>query len=264
MKTAAMVGITVSVLLFLAVGDLCAMAREGHGGECSSCHTLTVQEADKLLEGLGKVTQVRIPSMRGVWEVELQKDGKKAVAYVDYGKKHLITGPIYNLTTKQPIAGGQQAPESKAGRIALTRIPLDDALVMGDPAAGKKLVVFTDPECPFCGKLHAELKKLVAANRDVAVYIKLFPLKIHPNAYAKAQVILENGSLSLLEESFAGKKLPSPGPRNTAAIVDETIRLAASLGIDATPTMIFPDGSLAEGYLDAAQIKKRLMGKKKK
>jgi thiol:disulfide interchange protein DsbC len=135
---------------------------------------------------------------------------------------------------------------------------------MGDPAAAKKLVVFTDPECPYCSKLHAELKKLVAVNRDVAVYLKLFPLKSHPNAYAKAQVILENGSLSMLEESYAGRKLPAPGPRNTGAVLDETIKLAASLGIDATPTIIFPDGSLAEGYMDAAQIRKRLMGKKKK
>lgn len=255
---------TMLALLLLGGSAANVMAKEGCGGDCSSCHTLTVKEADELLEGLGRVTRVRIPSVRGLWEVELQKDGKKAVAYVDFGKKHLITGPIYSLETKQPIAGGQQTSSTKVGRIALTRIPLDDALVMGDPAAGKKLIVFTDPECPFCGKLHSELKKLVAANRDVAVYIKLLPLKVHPNAYAKAQVILESGSLSLLEDSFAGRKLPSPGPRNTAAIVDETIRLAASLGIDATPTMIFPDDTLAEGYMDAAQIKKRLMGKKKK
>lgn len=197
-------------------------------------------------------------------EVELRKDGKTAVAYVDYGKKHLIPGPIYSLDTKQPITGAQSGSAPKAGRIAIARIPLDDALVMGNPAGKKKLIVFTDPECPYCSKLHDELKKLVAVDRDLAVSIKLLPLKIHPNAYAKAQVILENGSLAMLEESFAGRQLPAPGPRNTAAIVDETIKLAASLGINATPTLIFPDGSLVEGYLDAARIKKGLAGKKKK
>lgn len=251
-------------LLVLAGGNAHAMAKEGCGGDCSSCHTLTRKEAAKLLEGLGTVIQVRIPSVRGLWEVELRKDGKKAVAYVDYGKKHLVTGPIYSLETKQPIAGAQAESAPKVGRIAIARIPLDDALVMGNPAGKKKLIVFTDPECPYCSKLHGELKKLVAADRDLAVHIKLLPLKIHPNAYAKAQVILENGSLPLLEESFAGRQLPAPGPRNTAAIVDETIELAASLGINATPTLIFPDGSLVEGYLDAARIKKRLMGKKKR
>lgn len=254
----------VITLLVLTGGNAHAMAKEGCGGDCSSCHTLTLKEAGTLLEGIGKVTQVRVPSVRGLWEVELQKDGKKAIAFVDYGKKHLIPGPIYSLATKQPITGAQASPAPKTGRVILAKIPLDDALVMGNPVGKKKLIVFTDPECPYCSKLHGELKKLVAADRDVAVQIKLFPLKIHPNAYAKAQVILENGSLTMLEESFAGKKLPAPGPRNTAAIVDETIKLAASLGINATPTLIFPDGSLEEGTMDAAQIKKRLVGKKKK
>ena len=135
---------------------------------------------------------------------------------------------------------------------------------MGNPAGKKKLIVFTDPECPFCSRLHVELKKLVATDRDLEVLIKLLPLKIHPNAYAKAQVILENRSLSMLEDSFAGKKLPAPGPRNTAAIVDETIKLAESLGIKATPTIIFPDGTLEEGAIPVSRIKKLLQAKKKK
>ena len=264
MKLVSLLSGIAAALLVLTAGTAHAMAKEGCGGDCSSCHTLTQKEAGTLLEGLGTVVQVRVPSVRGLWEVELRKDGKKAVAYVDYGKKHLIAGPIYSLATKQPIAGGEASPAPKAGRIAIARIPLDDALVMGNPAGKKKLIVFTDPDCPFCAKLHAELKKLVAADRNLSIQIKLLPLKIHPNAYAKAQVILESRSLDLLEDSFAGKNLPSPGPRNTAAIVDETIKLAASLGINATPTIIFPDGSLVEGYLDAALMKKGLAGKKKK
>ena len=97
----------VITLLVLTGGNAHAMAKEGCGGDCSSCHTLTLKEAGTLLEGIGKVTQVRVPSVRGLWEVELQKDGKKAIAFVDYGKKHLIPGPIYSLTTKQPITGAQ-------------------------------------------------------------------------------------------------------------------------------------------------------------
>ena len=61
---------------------------------------------------------------------------------------------------------------------------------MGDAASPQKVAVFTDPDCPFCVKLHRELKKLVTRNRDVTIYVKMFPLKMHPKAHDKARVIL--------------------------------------------------------------------------
>ena len=255
-----------SVLMLVAIGagNASAMPKDGCGGDCSSCHKLTVAEANGLMKALGgKVTQVKVPTVRGLWEIDLEKDGKKVVAYLDYGKKHLIPGPIYDLTTRQPIAGGG-APAPKLTKVNVASIPTDNTLIMGNPKGKKRLYVFTDPECPFCIKLHAELKKLVAQNSDVAIFVKLFPLKIHPNSYAKAVTILQSGSLKLLDEAFAGGKLPAPAPAGTPNGIDETIKAAQALGVNATPTLVFPDGSVNAGFLDVAQIQKRLSADRKK
>jgi len=67
----------------------------------------------------------------------------------------------YGFTVKQPDA-------------SFSDLTKEHALVMGNPAAAKKAVVFTDPDCPYCLKLHAELKKIVAERNDVAFYNKTF------------------------------------------------------------------------------------------
>jgi len=48
------------------------------------------------------------------------------------------------------------------------------------------LVVFLDYECPFCRKLHPELKSLLAEEplrSAIRVTVKQFPLSIHHNAF---------------------------------------------------------------------------------
>jgi thiol:disulfide interchange protein DsbC len=220
-----------------------AMSGNGCGGDCVSCHSLTVSEANQILAGLGQVVKVGPAPVRGLFEVTLQKEGKTGVAYLDYGKKHLIGGQIIEIGERRPVG----SPVAVQKWVDPAKLSSENSLVMGNPKGKKRLYVFTDPECPFCARLHGELKKLVALEPDLAVYLKLFPLKMHPNAYDKARVILGRGSLALLEKSFAGGKLPAPGPRDGKKPIDETIRLASSEGIDSTPTLVLSDGKVVVG-----------------
>lgn len=252
---------TALLLVTIAAGSASAMSKEGCGGDCAGCHALTVKDANTLVKGLGgTVTRVKFPAMRGVWELDMEKEGKKAVAYLDFGKKHVIPGPIFDLATKKPISGGvQQTPA--VTKVNPASIPLGNSIVLGNPQGKKRLFVFTDPDCPFCSRLHGDLKKLVAMDPDVAVYVKLFPLKMHPTAYDKSRVILQGQSAKLLDDAFAKLQLPAPGPATSAKGVDETIRLAKSLGVNSTPTLIFPDGSVMPGAKNAAEIRTLLAGK---
>jgi thiol:disulfide interchange protein DsbC len=257
--------LTIVILAVLMSGRCWAMAKDGCGsGECVSCHTLTVKEAGELLKFIGgTVKKVADPPVKGLWQVAIEKDAKMATVYLDYGKKHLVAAPIYSLATRQPITGEASAAEpAKPKRIKQSAIPLKNAIVLGNPAASKRLVVFTDPDCPFCAKLHGELHKLVAADRDLAVHVKLFPLKMHPQAHDKSRVILAGGA-QLLDDAFAGKPLPA-SPKAPAAAVDATIAQAGKLGITGTPTMVFPDGTVAVGMRELPELQKLLAGARKR
>lgn len=96
------------------------------------------------------------------------------------------------------------------------------------------------------------MKKVLEKRKDIAFYIKLFPLPMHKGSYDKSKAILCEDSLALLDNAFAGKEIPKP--KCETSQVDDNLKLGQKLGINGTPTMIFPDGSLVSGALDADSI----------
>jgi thiol:disulfide interchange protein DsbC len=226
--------------------------------DCASCHALSKEEAGAVLKELGKVTDVKMSPIKGLYEITLQNENRQAVVYLDYGKKLVAPGPVFDIAEKRSITPPTVELPKILSKAELEKIPLKDSIVMGNPGGKKRLIVFTDPDCPFCARLHAELKKLVVMEPDLAIYVKMFPLKMHPEAYGKARVILGSNSLEVLDKAFAGQKLPAPGEKDTKEAVDETIKLGESLGISGTPAMIFPGGELVSGSRDAETIRNLL------
>ena len=96
------------------------------------------------------------------------------------------------------------------------------------------------------------MKKIVEERKDIAFYIKMFPLKIHPQAYEKAKAIVCEKSLALLDDAHERKPLPKPKCETT--IIDDNIKLAEKLGISSLPSLVFPDGRVITGYQDAKTL----------
>jgi thiol:disulfide interchange protein DsbC len=240
------------------------MAKDGCGGECTSCHSLTEKDANELLKKTGiHVKSVKQAPARGLFELLVEKDSKQGVIFVDYGKKHLIQGMIVNLETLQPVsAHAQDLPQPKqVTSVDVSKIPVDKAVIMGNPKGSKKLYVFTDPDCPYCKKGHVELKKLAAIAPDVAIHVMLFPLAMHPGAYDKARTVIETKDLGLMDKAFEGKDIPKPTKESSKLDIDAIIAFANANGISGTPTMVMPDGKIEVGMRDAETLKKMLGAK---
>jgi len=228
-----------------------AMTADGCGaGTCADCHSITKEEAGKLLGNLvDKVNSVDFSEIPGMWVAEVEKDQKKLPIYIDFSKQYLVSGNVIRLNDKTNLTRQRSAMMNK---IDVSRIPLDDALLLGEATAKTKVIVFTDPECPYCKKLHVELKEVVKRDPDIAFLIKLLPLKMHPNAYGVSKSIVCNRSLEFLESSFAGKLVP-PASCDTP-VVDQTLAIAGDLGISSTPTLVMPDGLVVRGYKTAEAL----------
>ncbi len=223
-----------------------ALAFEGPGcmGKCTDCHSLSNEDASKLLKAerfKANVKDIRMSPVKGLWEVEVTQGEKVFVVYVDFAKKFLVEGKFTPLEQL-----GESAPLMK---VDLKKIPLENAVVLGNPAAQKKVIVFDDPDCPYCSKLHEEIKKIIEKRKDIAFYIKMYPLPIHPGAYEKSKAIVCGKSSKLLDDAFSGKKLPKAECETPE--VDNNIKLAEELGIRGTPAIILPDSRLLPGYVPA-------------
>jgi thiol:disulfide interchange protein DsbC len=249
----------VMIVTVLLVQNAYAAAAGVHENDCASCHTLTLPEANKLLANIGEVKSVKQSTAKGLFELVIEGQGQKALIYVDYSKKHIIPGPVFDIATRKPITEPIRNTPPPPAKIDPTTIPLDNSVLMGNPKGTKKLFVFTDPDCPYCSKLHVELKKLVTMDPDVLVYVKMYPLQMHPQAYDKARAILTAKNPSeALDKAFSGAALPIPGGDGGKAAVDQTLKFANGIGVNSTPTLVFPDGRIEAGAKPAEDIRKQL------
>ena len=230
---------------------------EGCGaGACAECHSMDRAEAEGLLKGLvDKVHGVDFSIVPGLWRVEVEGKGKRGAVYVDFSKEFVVSGRVMRLADWSDVSSGKAPKPRKAD---LTRISLDDTLLLGRPEAKTKAFVFTDPQCPYCGKLHHELQKVVAKDPDIAFHLILFPLKSHPDAYRISKSVMCTGDLGLLEAGFAGEKIPDP-PCETGAI-DRNMALAEAYGIRSTPTLVLSDGRILSGFKPAEKLMEILRG----
>ncbi len=243
--------LTLAMSLLLAAGAADAFEKGGCGsGACADCHALTKDEAAKILGTMvDKVVSVEQGPVGGLWVVGIEKDGNKFPVYLDYSKKFLFNGQVIRLATKENVTETQASAMS---RVDVSSIPLDRAIVVGNPKATNRIIVFSDPDCHFCGMLHQEMNKLVAEKPDIVFFVKLYSRVNSATVTRKALSVICSGSPKLLEEAYAGKQLPAPECKTN--VVEETYRLAEKLGIRGTPTMILPDGRIARGYRDANAI----------
>jgi thiol:disulfide interchange protein DsbC len=170
-------------------------------GKCSDCHSLSLKEATTLLKGIDKVLAVEFSEVPGFWTVDAEKAGQKFPIFIDFSKTYILAGSIIKIATGEDLTQQRitklnngkapAAPKSAAARkVDFKSIPLDDAILLGRADANSKVIVFTDPECPYCKKLHVEMQEVVKADPNIAFLIKLMPLKMHPNAYGLSKTIL--------------------------------------------------------------------------
>ncbi len=218
---------------------------------CIDCHLITREEAAQLLGGaVDEVEAVNVGDVPGTWEVVVRKGGRKYPVYLDFTKRFLITGEIFRLGTQESLTRKRIYDLNRAD---VSLIPTDDAILLGSPAAANKIIVFDDPECPYCRKLFPEMQKVVATRPDIAFLIKMFPLvKLHPDAMRKSQAIVCAKSLAMLEDSFTGK--PVPDPTCKTDVITQTAELAIRLGINSAPTLVYPDGRVMPGMVPAEQL----------
>lgn len=226
---------------------------------CSSLKEADIRQVlSKLNAPATEIISIEDSPFAGLCEVAiaLGNKGNPQIFYLDLSTRYIIIGSMID------VASGTNRTAEKAKnirdgfRIDTSSIPLEDALILGDRKASRRVIVFTDPDCPYCSSLHKTIKQIAAKRKDIAFYIKLFPLSFHKEAYGKSKSILCSKSLKMLEDAFDKKEIPKATCKTD--VVDKTIKLAESLGISGTPTMILPDGRIVPGALAEEELLKRI------
>jgi len=210
------------------------------------CLQLEKKDADSIVKKIipdGNAVDVKESAVKGVWQIDVEKGGQRGSIFLDCSRKYLIQLVELDAYLKQMEA--RKAPE----KVDVSKILLDDSITVGAKTGTNKVIVFSDPDCPYCRKLHESIKQIIAKRPDIAFVELLYPLPMHKDSPKKVQAILCSKSVVMLDDAFSGKTIPEPPTNCTAAAMERNIALAQSLKFNGTPTMVRDDGTVLSGAL---------------
>lgn len=195
-------------------------------------------------------TDVKASAVDGLFEVWM--DGN--VAYVSpTAPRYFVFGRMFDTQTLRdltaPPAAVANGPDAPA-KTDVASLPLNDAITVVRGRGRRIVTVFSDPGCPHCRRLEPEL----AAIGNVTVHTFLLPFQ--GDALPRAIWCAPNRTRAwqqwMRDGRAPSRTVTCPDP------MDRNLALARRLGIDGTPTLLWPDGSRTAGFIDRAAIESHL------
>ena len=194
------------------------------------------------------IASVQKTPYSGLFEVYL--DGQ--LIYVDAKAQYVFTGDVIDLKNRSNLT---QARLNQLQAIKWDSLPLGNALKTVKGNGARKLVVFSDVDCPYCRKFEAELTKV----DNITVYTFLYPIEgLHPKAVQASKQIWCAPDRNKAWDDYITRGSVPNNDGKCANPVDATIALGNKLKVSGTPTLFFANGQRVPGMVPAAQLEKLL------
>ena len=211
-------------------------------------------EPDQAIRKTLKTIQPDLPieaiaesALPGVFQVQL-KGGR--LLYASANGEFILQGNLYqmqdgdvvNLTEKHASAATAQM---------LKDAPVAEMVVYAPENPKTHITVFTDTDCGYCQKLHAEIPEL---NRlGIEVRYMAFPRQgIDSHGYkTMVSVWCSKDRQAAMDLAKARKEVPSATCDNPVAKQYEQGQM---IGVNGTPAIVLANGQLIPGYQPAPQL----------
>lgn len=172
------------------------------------------------------------------------------IVYGNLKSNYLTIGHMFDVYTRNDITENLQ--QINTPKIDISKINISDALVSKAPSkVNKKLIIFIDPDCPYCRQLEGQIVQ-AGVNNKADIYYMMMPLSMHPNAKAHTTNILcSTKQLETLNEYMVNN---NENPKvnliegcNIDAALERIGSIARNLSVNATPVIVTGDGTMLMG-----------------
>ena len=172
------------------------------------------------------------------------------VLYVTVDGKHVMQGNIYNI--ENGIEDITEASRSKVRKELMAPVTDEQTIAFGNKDLEDTVTVFTDIDCPFCVKLHNEMKQYNDAG--IRVRYLFFPRSgLRSPGYTKAVSVWcaddRNEAMTLAKNGAEIEQKSCDNP-----IKDQYV-LGREVGVSGTPAILLDSGDLLPGYIPADKLK---------
>jgi thiol:disulfide interchange protein DsbC len=197
-----------------------------------------------------KIDEITRSPIAGLWEVRY--DGAELLYSDEKGDLIIIHGAIIDTKTRTDLT--EQRIEKL---LALTwdKLPLKDALVFKQGTGKRKLAVFADPNCGYCKRFERD----IAGIKDVTIHVFLLPI-LGPDSTVKSRDIwCAKDPAKAWRDWMLDGELPARAMAacDTKAL-DRNTTFSRANRINATPAVVFEDGTRKPGALPLAMVERLL------
>jgi thiol:disulfide interchange protein DsbC len=186
------------------------------------------------------------PGPLGLFEVRFRSSSGVRLLYTDADATHIFFGKVYEVSTDRDITDERLR---KLNAIKFGDLPLDQAVKIQRGKGTRVLAMFSDPHCPACKQFEQTLQKV----NDITLYVFMFPV-IRPELVAHSRSVWcsPDRAKAWIDLALNGKtpaaSASCPNP------VEKNVALGQSLGVNATPTLVFANGERVGGSLQLADL----------
>jgi len=189
------------------------------------------REAIQKIAPMQQLKGFRQSALPGYYEGVI--DGR--VAYASADGRYVIRGQVDDVADGIDLTERSMAERR---RETLAAIGPDQRITFAPPNPAHRITVFTDVDCPYCKRLHAQMAEY---NRlGIAIDYVFYPLSIHPGADRKSAGVWCAKDRKAAFDAVMNGHVPAGATCATPIVAMK--KAGDDIGVNATPTAVGPDG----------------------
>ncbi|MEJ2610118.1 MAG: DsbC family protein [Candidatus Thiodiazotropha sp.] len=209
---------------------------------------LKIRESVGKILSNGEITSISGSEIDGLYEVMVGTQ----VLYVSANGKHLLTGKLFDIEKQEDLT----TPKINQAKAAyLQKLNEDEMIIFAPEKYQHTITVFTDIDCGYCRKLHAEIKDY----NDLGIRVRylMYPRAgVGSKSFEKAvSVYCADDQNDAFTHAKAGDEIPKKSCDNP---VSKQYELGQMLGVRGTPAIFLENGEMLPGYMPAKRMNKVL------
>jgi thiol:disulfide interchange protein DsbC len=174
------------------------------------------------------------------------------IVYATADGKYLVQGRVIDMDTREDLTEGAK---SDVRRELLATADTKTQITFAPVEPKYDLTVFTDIDCGYCRKLHAQIDEY--NQQGIAIHYMAFPRAgVGSHSYDKAvSVWCASDQRDAMTQAKLGAE---PDPLQCDNPIEEQYKLGIELGVSGTPSLLTAEGTMIPGYVPPEQLRARL------
>ncbi|MGH6636209.1 MAG: DsbC family protein [Gammaproteobacteria bacterium] len=191
-----------------------------------------------------EIQAVSASAIPGMYEVMVDGD----LLYLTGDGRYALQGELMDLEQRRNLS---EERRSEVRRLALGAVDVNKTIEFAPQNPKHALYVFTDVDCSYCRRMHAEIDQLLQAGISVR-YLAYPRAGLGSESYDKTvSVWCAKDRQKALSDAKLGKSVQAA---KCDAPVAEQFKLGQRLGVKGTPATFLENGEQVGGYVPPPQL----------